>query len=79
MRRVVTSEEERLVIFHRDGFSCVYCFEFDPKGGLLVDHVIPYSKGGLTVPENLVSACDPCNSLKSNSDAWIPVRLEELV
>jgi 5-methylcytosine-specific restriction endonuclease McrA len=29
------------------------------------DHRVPYSAGGKTVPENLVTACRDCNAGKS--------------
>lgn len=32
------------------------------------DHVVPVSKDGETVPGNIVPACRPCNSSKSNGD-----------
>ena len=30
------------------------------------DHVIPRSRGGKTVWENIVASCIPCNSMKAN-------------
>ncbi len=47
-------------IWDRDTPSCVYCGE----PGQEVDHVIPISKGGLTVKGNLVLACRICNQRK---------------
>ena len=46
----------------RDGWVCQYC-------GLPaenVDHVIPKSRGGRHVWENVVAACRRCNSKKEN-------------
>ena len=71
------SQEEALAIFAHDGFCCVYCFA--NEGPFMVDHVIPWSKGGRSERANLVTACERCNLIKSNHDGWTPVRLEELV
>lgn len=48
----------------RDRCCCAYCgqrFLFD---SLTYDHVTPRSQGGRTSWENLVSACEKCNSRK---------------
>ena len=34
----------------------------DPYG----DHIVPWSKGGKTVPENLQMLCRRCNGMKSD-------------
>lgn len=39
---------------------CVYCGDI----GYVIDHVMPYSKGGPTVKGNLVLACYSCNMRK---------------
>lgn len=47
---------------------CAYCKrKFTTKQPPTVDHVIPLSKGGLHTISNLVLACKPCNSRKSNT------------
>ena len=56
---------ERFKIFQRDKFACVYCGRKSPDVELTADHVTPYCKGGLTVPENLVTACRDCNAGKA--------------
>jgi len=50
----------RRAVFTRDGFRCQYC------GGRAdsIDHVLPRSRGGPHVWENLAAACRPCNSRK---------------
>lgn len=50
----------------RDLFFCQYCNNQFPQKELTLDHVQPISKGGLTSWENIVSACNPCNSRKGN-------------
>jgi 5-methylcytosine-specific restriction endonuclease McrA len=46
----------------RDGGRCVYCSA--PATSL--DHVVPRSRGGQHVWENVVSACGRCNHLKAD-------------
>lgn len=56
----------RTNVFSRDGFRCCYCVDQerrDPKE-LTYDHVLPKSRGGKTVWENIVSSCKPCNRKK---------------
>ena len=50
----------------RDQYTCQYCSTQPGKNHLTVDHVIPRSKGGLTVWENVVTACATCNQRKGN-------------
>jgi len=50
----------------RDMFTCQYCYTSFPQAKLTLDHVLPISKGGKTSWENIVSACNPCNSRKGN-------------
>lgn len=56
----------RFNVFLRDRFSCQYCGESYPAPELTFDHVIPRSRGGRTVWENVVTACQSCNLLKGN-------------
>ena len=62
------SPKLRFQILKRDRFSCTYCGG-KPRDGfvLVVDHIIPFSKGGLTTTENLTTACWTCNIGKSNN------------
>jgi len=48
----------------RDNFTCFYCGTFDEQGQ--VDHIIPLSRGGTDNLENLVWACQSCNSSKGD-------------
>lgn len=59
----------RWKILKRDNFSCNKCENSpakDPNVELHVDHIIPWSKGGETVCENLETLCSDCNLGKSN-------------
>ena len=60
-RRIMT-DSLRYDIMKRDGFHCVLCGRGAEDGVKLhVDHIIPVSKGGKTVPENLRTLCENCN------------------
>lgn len=45
-------------ILRRDGGRCVYC----GAPATSADHLLAWSVGGLTMPANLVAACDACNN-----------------
>lgn len=61
-----TSIRLRFAILNRDGFTCRYCGRRSPTVELMVDHIIPFSKGGTDDPENLCAACSDCNAGKSD-------------
>jgi 5-methylcytosine-specific restriction endonuclease McrA len=64
------SERLRFRILMRDGFSCKSCGRSPVKElgvELHVDHIIPWSKGGETVPDNLETKCEKCNLGKGNA------------
>lgn len=54
----------RLNIFRRDGGKCQYCGKNFPKSEFTIDHVIPRSRGGRSIWENVVCACSKCNRKK---------------
>jgi 5-methylcytosine-specific restriction endonuclease McrA len=47
-------------------FVCQYCNSNFSQKELTLDHVLPISRGGKTSWENIVSACNPCNSRKGS-------------
>ena len=51
----------RFNLFLRDHFVCQYC---GAKEELTFDHVIPRARGGMTLWDNVVAACAPCNLRK---------------
>ena len=62
--RAAQRKISRRALFARDGWSCVYC---GTSGGrLTLDHVVPRSRGGGSVWENVVTACAPCNLRKGD-------------
>jgi 5-methylcytosine-specific restriction endonuclease McrA len=52
----------RRAIFARDGGRCVYC----RAPATSIDHVLPRSRGGTHVWENVVSCCRRCNHAKAD-------------
>ena len=53
--------------WERDDFYCQYCGKkITDKKDLTTDHVIPKSRGGKTIYENMVAACLKCNKKKNN-------------
>lgn len=64
------SDRQRFRILVRDGFRCKACGASPLKESgveLHVDHILPWSKGGETVDENLECKCKQCNLGKSNA------------
>ena len=57
--------------------SCYYCGKKLAKAEVTMDHIIPLSRGGRSVPGNVATACKDCNNKKNYQ---IPVEsiLEEL-
>ncbi len=49
-------------VFARDGNRCQYCGATAEN----IDHVIPRSRGGQHIWENVVAACRPCNTRKED-------------
>lgn len=45
--------------------KCAYC---ESTENLTIDHIVPQSKGGLDLLENVVCCCKSCNSSKGHID-----------
>lgn len=70
-RCTLTAEEwQHIKVSYKN--RCVYCGEIKP---LEMDHIIPISKGGDHIKENIVPACRSCNAKKGDR----PVLLQLLV
>jgi 5-methylcytosine-specific restriction endonuclease McrA len=52
-------------IWTRDEGKCAYCSAKLSLNEFTFDHVVPQSKGGQTTWENIVCACQPCNTKKA--------------
>jgi 5-methylcytosine-specific restriction endonuclease McrA len=60
----------RFRILLRDGFRCLSCGRSpitSPGVELHIDHIIPWSKGGETIDDNLQCKCKECNLGKGNA------------
>lgn len=65
--RALMTDKLRYSILKRDGFRCQICGRTAQDGVKLhVDHIIPVSKGGRTIPSNLRTLCEDCNLGKSD-------------
>jgi 5-methylcytosine-specific restriction endonuclease McrA len=53
-------------ILERDEHCCQYCGRRLDSSALTIDHVVPRSRGGQTVWENVVAACNLCNDRKGD-------------
>ena len=62
--RAVTRRISRRVLFARDGWQCAYCGTGSNR--LTLDHIVPRSRGGTSVWENVVASCAPCNHRKGD-------------
>lgn len=63
-KRIPTALRAR--VSKQAGFGCGYCLTPQKISGarLVIDHIIPEAKGGLTTEKNLWLACHACNEFK---------------
>lgn len=66
------SKEDIKYIFYKYDYKCAYCkydndnHNIDYGENLHLDHIVPFSKGGLTVIDNIQLLCRPCNTKKGS-------------
>lgn len=74
LRRTKEVRFSKSNVYLRDQYACLYCGCPINKSTATMDHVVPISRGGRTVWDNIVTACGPCNSRKGNSvgPEWRP-------
>lgn len=68
-QRALMTSKLRAQIKERDCYTCKHCgasIEKEPNLLLEIDHIIPVSKGGLTVEDNLQTLCWRCNRSKGS-------------
>lgn len=64
-----TNKKQKLL--NRFGNRCAYCGKTVKPSKMTMDHVIPRSKGGKGVMNNLLPACSACNHAKGSLDLEI--------
>ncbi|MCI3926971.1 HNH endonuclease [Paenibacillus sp. TRM 82003] len=50
----------------RDRYTCLWC----GRPATTVDHIVPSSKGGSDLPQNLLASCMECNTNRGNRSAF---------
>lgn len=68
-QRALMTSKLREYIKSRDNYTCRICGNSvlaEPNLLLEIDHIVPVSKGGCTVEDNLQTLCWKCNRAKSN-------------
>lgn len=69
-RRVtIPKGRKNFAVFVRDNLHCVYCNQPVTIDNATIDHIKPDSKGKMSDPSNLATACKSCNSLKKDMSA----------
>lgn len=69
---------KRESLYYRDHGICQYCEKPLSLNTLTMDHVVPKTYGGFISWENVVAACQDCNSRKGHKEAkgqWKPKQL----
>lgn len=58
-------------VYQRDSYTCRYCNRTGLP--LTVDHIDLWEEGGMTLPENLLTCCKPCNRSRGNTyyEKWL--------
>jgi len=64
MQKARIPKRLREMVIGRDGQRCVFCGVDLELGEIQLDHVIPESRGGGTVYDNLQVTCKKCNTEK---------------
>lgn len=72
MPKRLTLKSYRTAIFRRDKWHCTYCgvkvHKRDPHcpNRATIDHIVPRSMDGMSVDENMTTACKRCNQQKAS-------------
>jgi len=62
------SKADWLAIMNQFKWRCFYCNIKLKRGTRTVDHIIPITKNGKHIKENIIPCCRSCNSRKNNMD-----------
>jgi hypothetical protein len=81
MSRTYVPKELRQKVAEQGRYRCGYCLTSELIVGYKMDieHIIPETKGGLTVENNLWVCCKDCNVLKSSKTQAIDSITNEIV
>ena len=74
MRRRRRPRFSKTNLYIRDLYTCQYCSNTFARPNLTLDHVRPLSLGGTTAWDNIVAACQRCNTQKGNKMIMKPKR-----
>lgn len=69
------SHAQKLSLYMRDNFTCVWCLTQYPEDNLSVDHIIPRSldikrPSGHPKTQCCITACIPCNRARADMSIW---------
>lgn len=73
-RAAINSSPEKItraqweLIKSKQGYRCFYCSKKPDK--LTKDHIVPLSKGGNHSAQNIIAACNSCNTRKMTSSIY---------
>jgi 5-methylcytosine-specific restriction endonuclease McrA len=69
----------REMLISRDGRTCVWCGREPWPADLTAEHLLPRSRRGRTVPENLAVACRACNKRRRTKPvvAYVRAQIDE--
>jgi 5-methylcytosine-specific restriction endonuclease McrA len=68
------TEEQWRALCKTVGYRCCYCGKKFPFDKLEPDHLTPYAKQGNNTLQNILPACEFCNSSKKDRDVLRPVQ-----
>lgn len=72
------THEQRIAVHKRARGRCEYCGTKLTLQEGVVDHIVPYSRGGYSTLTNFARACWSCNKLKGarTPQEWKPITLK---
>lgn len=71
-------DSEKISAYEKQKHVCPSCMKKWKFKHMAGDHILPWSKGGKTVPDNLQMLCEKCNGDKSNKPYDIDEEKKEL-
>jgi 5-methylcytosine-specific restriction endonuclease McrA len=79
LSKVENKKQTEFSIFKRDEFKCIYCGKSSIEDGvrLHIEHITPLILGGLSSIDNLITACQYCNS--SKGDKYLSTEIVERI